>query len=63
MLNEKVVEVQGLQNQMAQMQEQLNQSQVMHNDVQLLFDQGLLKQNPDGKFSVVEDASERESLA
>jgi len=45
------------------MQEQINQSQVMHNDVQLLFDQGLLKQNPDGKFSVVEDASERESLA
>ena len=48
-----------MQNQIVQMQQQLAQAGLMHNQAQQLFDGGLIKKGNDGKYIAVDDPEER----
>ena len=44
------------------MQEKLGMAAVLHNSVQKMFDEGLLAQDPDGNYRVVDDPGERAQI-
>ena len=52
-----------MQQQMAEMQQQIQQNQGMMGEVQKLFDEGLIKVDPQGQYQVVTDQDERESIS
>ena len=46
----------------AEMRQSLEKAQVLHNQVQGMFDEGLLAQDPDGTYRAVRDEAESECI-
>jgi len=59
---QKMARVDELQQQVATMEQQLNSSKQMQEEVQQMFDDGLLAGDPDNTFRVVDNPAEREQI-
>jgi len=62
-IEEKMAMFKTMQQQMADMQQQIQQNQGMVGEVQKLFDEGLIKVDPQGQYQVVTDQEERQSIS
>ena len=68
-VEQRLAQMDAMQQQMQAMQQQLAEAEDMRqkafaqrNEVQGMFEEGLLKRTPDGQYQVVDDSSERESI-
>ena len=61
-LQQQLAQMAAMQNEIHNLQQQIGAAESMRNEVQQMFNDGVIKQNLEGKFEAVLDASESEQI-